>query len=113
MSPIVYSTDPPRPEPCARCGAFPCICHLPEVEPRKQTAYVQRDRKGRGGKTVTVVSGLQHTPVAMKKLLQTLKTACGAGGTVRADGVEIQGDQRERVAELLRELGYKVKLSGG
>lgn len=110
---IVYSTDP-DPEPlCPRCGRSPCVCQTIDLPPRQQTAYVKRDRKGRAGKTVTVVYNLQHTPATLKTLLTTLKEACGAGGTVREDGLEIQGDQRERVAEKLRVLGYRVKLVGG
>ena len=111
---IVYSTDPAWAEPCPRCGRNPCVCHISVDMPvRQQTAYVQRDRKRRGGKTVTVISGLQHTPETFKALLTTLKTACGAGGTCKDGELEIQGDQRDRVAEKLREMGYKVKLSGG
>ena len=110
---IVYSTDPAPAELCPRCGRQPCVCHTIDLPPRQQTAYVKRDRKGRGGKTVTVIYGLQHTPATYKQLLAALKTACGAGGTLKETEMEIQGDQREKVAEKLHELGYKVKLAGG
>jgi translation initiation factor 1 len=110
---IVYSTDPERAEPCPRCGRAPCICRAPNPPPRQQTAYIQRDRKRRKGKTVTVISGLQHDPATFKELLSMLKTMCGAGGTYRDGELEIQGDQRDRVAEKLRELGYRVKFVGG
>ncbi len=70
-----------------------------------------RDRKGRGGKTVTVVTGVPGS--ALAKTAGELKRLCGTGGTLRGDSIEIQGDHRERVAELLRQRGYAVKLAGG
>jgi len=114
MSPrIVYSTDPAPVQLCPRCGRTPCVCQKIDLTPRQQTAYVQRDRKRRAGKTVTVISGLLHTPAIFKDLLKTLQTACGTGGTIKEGELEIQGDHRERVAETLKELGYKVKFVGG
>jgi len=110
---IVYSTDPDPRDLCPRCGHAPCVCHAIDLPPRQQTAYVKRDRKRRGGKTVTVVYGLQHSPATFRDLLKTLKITCGAGGTLKEWELEIQGDQREKIAETLRELGYKVKLAGG
>jgi translation initiation factor 1 len=110
---IVYSTDPASVELCPRCGRDPCVCQLVDLPARQQTAYIQRDRKRRKGKTVTVIYGLQHTPATLKGLLTQMKTLCGAGGTLKEGELEIQGDQREKVAEKLRELGYKVKLVGG
>ncbi len=91
----------------------PCICNVVDLPPRQQTAYIQRDRKRRAGKTVTVISGLQHNAANQKALLTTLKTLCGAGGTIKDGELEIQGDHRERVADKLREMGYKVKFVGG
>jgi len=110
---IVYSTDPAPTELCPRCGRVPCVCQLVDLPARQQTAYIERDRKRRKGKTVTVISGLQHSPATFKELLTLLKTACGAGGTLKDGELEIQGDQREKVAEKLRERGYKVKFVGG
>jgi len=110
---IVYSTDPEQDESCPRCGRQPCVCNSIDLPARGQTAYIQRDRKRRKGKTVTVISGLQHTPATYKELLSTLKVACGAGGTYKDGELEIQGDQREKVAEKLQALGYKVKFVGG
>ena len=114
MSPrIVYSTDPEPTKQCPRCGRAPCVCNVVDLAPKQQTAYVKRDRKGRAGKTVTVIYGLQHNATAQRDLLATLKTACGSGGTVKDGELEIQGDQRDKVAEKLLQLGYKVKLVGG
>jgi translation initiation factor 1 len=114
MSPrIVYSTDPELTAACPRCGHKPCICQTVDLAPNQQIAYVQRDRKRRAGKTVTVIWGLQHNPTTLKNLLKTLQTTCGAGGTLKEGEMEIQGDHRERIAEVLKGMGYKVKLVGG
>jgi translation initiation factor 1 len=114
MSPrIVYSTDPDPIRLCPRCGRDPCVCDKIDMPARQQVAYVKRDRKGRAGKTVTVIYGLQHTPATFKELLTALKETCGAGGTFKDGEIEIQGDQREKVAEKLKGLGYKVKFVGG
>jgi translation initiation factor 1 len=70
-----------------------------------------REKGGRGGKTVTVVRGLPARDLDQR--VTELKRLCGAGGTVREGAIEIQGDHRERIAERLQGLGYKVKLAGG
>lgn len=72
-----------------------------------------RDRRHRGGKTVTVITGLPGHPAALAALAADLKRLCGSGGTVRDGVVEIQGDHRERIAALLSERGHRVKLAGG
>lgn len=72
-----------------------------------------REKGGRGGKTVTVVRGLPEQGAALEARAQELKRLCGAGGTLRDGAVEVQGDHRERIAEKLKALGYKVKLAGG
>jgi translation initiation factor 1 len=70
-----------------------------------------REKGGRGGKTVTVVRGLPAKELEQR--ITELKRLCGAGGTVRDGAIEIQGDHRDRIAERLQGLGYKVKLAGG
>jgi translation initiation factor 1 len=72
-----------------------------------------RDRAGRGGKTVTVIHGLPERGPALEALAAELKRMCGAGGAIKDDAVEIQGDHRERIAGRLRARGYRVKLAGG
>jgi translation initiation factor 1 len=67
------------------------------------------DSKGRKGKVVTIVEGLQHNPTTMEEIAKTLKQYCGAGGTVKGGVIEIQGDQRSRVSEKLRSMNYIVK----
>ena len=67
------------------------------------------EKKGRGGKTVTVVYGLPKNAEFLKELGQELKRACGTGGTVVEDGIELQGDLRPRVRDVLAQRGYNVK----
>jgi translation initiation factor 1 len=68
------------------------------------------EKKGRGGKAVTVVDGLPNNAVFLKDLCLELKRACGTGGTVAEDGtVELQGDLRDRVREFLGKKGFVVK----
>ena len=111
---VVYSTDSAAAKRCPRCGSYPCRCPKPKsLPPEQQTACIRREKKGRGGKTVTVVMDLQLTPGDMKALSKTLKKKCGTGGAVKDGNIEIQGDQRERIAEELQKLGYKTKFVGG
>jgi len=67
------------------------------------------EKKGRGGKTVTVVYDLPQNDQFLKELSQDLKKACGTGGTVAEGGIELQGDFRERVRDILTKRGYVVK----
>ena len=87
------------------------------LPPAQQNLKIMRDKKGRGGKVVTVISGFILTEADLTDLAKTLKSLCGAGGTMKdEDGlqiIEVQGDHREKVAEKLKVLGYKVKLVGG
>jgi translation initiation factor 1 len=76
-----------------------------------KNVHVVLDTHGRKGKSVTVVSGLQHNPATLQDIARILKQHCGAGGTVKDGTIEIQGDQRERVTEKLKELNYTVKVS--
>jgi translation initiation factor 1 len=112
-NPTVYSTEADF-ELCPRCRRNPCRCPKPRsLPPQQQTAAIQREKKGRGGKTVTVVRDLQLSPEDLKNLSKQLKQACGTGGTVKDGNIEIQGDHREALAEKLRSLGYKTKFVGG
>lgn len=81
--------------------------------PQQQTAYLHRDAKGRGGKVVSLVKNLTLAEADLAALSRQIKQACGSGGTVKDGVIEIQGDHREKIAEVLRKMGYKVKLAGG
>ncbi|HBB33116.1 MAG TPA: stress response translation initiation inhibitor YciH [Cyanobacteria bacterium UBA8803] len=86
---------------------------IQEVPPERQNLRVQASRKGRKGKTVTVISGFQCQPETLTQLLKQLKTQCGSGGTVKDDTLEIQGDHAQKLVQILTQLGYKAKISGG
>jgi translation initiation factor 1 len=75
---------------------------------RGKAVRILIDRKGRKGKTVTIVAGLQHNPDTMEEIGRILKQHCGAGGTVKEGNIEIQGDHRERVSAKLIEMNYRV-----
>lgn len=83
------------------------------LPPGQQTAYLHRDSKGRGGKAVTLIKNLALSEADLGALAKTIKQAVGSGGTVKDGVIEIQGEHREKIAEVLRALGYKVKLAGG
>jgi len=83
------------------------------LPPQQQTVYLHRDSKGRGGKTVTVVKKLVLSEDDLKELAKKLKQVCGSGGTVKDGEIEIQGEHRDKIAETLIKLGYKVKIAGG
>lgn len=108
---IVYSTDAGK--ICPACGwpARDCKCsrNRDEAVPVRVVARLRMEKAGRGGKTVTVVDGLPRNAAFLKDLCQELKRACGAGGAVVEGRVEIQGDLRDRVRELLLKKGFGVK----
>ena len=74
---------------------------------------VGRETQGRGGKGVTVITGLPLAPSALEDLGRQLKKRCGSGGTVRNGVIEIQGDHRDLLVEELVRLGWAAKRSGG
>ena len=86
---------------------------VPELPPSQQNLRVQASRAGRKGKTVTTITGFQSKPETLAALLKQLKSQCGAGGTVKENEIEIQGDHKQKLLQVLTQMGYKVKISGG
>lgn len=84
-----------------------------DAQKAKDVVRVQRDAKGRGGKTVTVVTGISLPDKDLDALGKQLKAACGSGGTVKDGVIEVQGDHVDRVVALLGALGYRAKRAGG
>ena len=110
---LVYSTGVGS--ICTGCG-WPvknCQCsknRRPDAAvPDRIVAKLRMEKKGRGGKAVTVIDGLPANSAFLKDLCHDLKRACGTGGTVAGGTVELQGDLRDRVREFLSKKGYIVK----
>jgi len=74
---------------------------------------VGRETKGRGGKGVTVISGLRLSVAELETIAGELKRRCGCGGTVKDGHIEIQGDHRDTIVAALRARGFDAKRSGG
>jgi translation initiation factor 1 len=109
---LVYSTTVGR--VCPGCGwpARDCKCSQKAADesiPARIVAKLRMEKKGRAGKTVTVVDGLPQNAVFLKDLCQELKRACSTRGAVIDGAVELQGDLRERVRECLLKKGFAVK----
>ncbi len=112
---LVYSTDSGRMCPACRQPLADCLCaaQRPGLPAGDGTARLSCETQGRGGKAVTLVRGLALDAAALAALGKRLRTACGAGGAVKDGVLEIQGDHRSRVAELLQQAGHRVKRVGG
>jgi translation initiation factor 1 len=108
-NPTVYSTE----HGDLRKQAKQSSARKPSLPPNQQTAYLHRESKGRGGKTVTLIKNLVLSDDELKGLAKLLKQACGVGGTAKDGVLEIQGDQREKIAQVLSQIGYRVKIAGG
>ena len=87
--------------------------HAKSLPSQQQTVYLHRESSGRAGKAVTLVKKLILSEDDLKALAKKLKQKCVTGGTVKDGVIEIQGEHREKVADVLQKLGYKVKIAGG
>ncbi len=105
---LVYSTDP-EPEPEQSPPALPRNPAAPFAVQGTQPVRVRLEKKGRKGKTVSIITGVKSPDVGKRALAKHLKDKLGSGGAVKGADIEIQGDQRERLVALLNELGYRAK----
>ncbi len=114
---LVYSTDGGRVRekltPHNRKVGVPVRGAAAPGIPNDGVVRVQRDKRGRGGKTATTITGLPGSDAELDAVLKMLKTHCGAGGSRDGRTLVIQGDQRERLMEKLTALGHRPKLAGG
>ncbi|MGK2945117.1 MAG: translation initiation factor Sui1 [Desulfuromonadales bacterium] len=112
---LVYSSALGR--LCPKCDkpVAGCICKQATMIASKADSIVRvgRESKGRKGKGVTLISGVPLTPEGLKNLASELKQKCGTGGTLKNGVIEIQGDHRDVLIELLKAKGWTVKRSGG
>lgn len=115
----VYTTESGR--VCPNCGkpVAECQCKKSTFGGRKDQfpqdgiVRVSLDRKGRGGKAVTLITGLPGSAEDLKSIAAELKRHCGTGGTVKGGVIEIQGDRRDELVAILKEKRFTVKRVGG
>ena len=112
---LVYSTETGRMCPACRQPLAQCACKAAaKAAPAGDGAVrVERQTKGRGGKSVTIVKGLPLDAIALALLGKQLRTQCGSGGTVKDGVIEVQGDHVAAIMEALVKLGHKPKQAGG
>jgi len=111
---LVYSSEHGR--MCPECGAPRKACRCskqPQAPQGDGVVRVARQTKGRKGAGVSLVSGVPLSGDALKALAKELKQKCGSGGTVKDGVIEIQGDHRDLLVELLQKKGYRAKKAGG
>ena len=117
-SKLVYSTETGRICPACQKPALKCSCKKKKSKTQINIKYdgiirVQREAKGRKGKTVTTVSGFQIAADELKLLAAQLKRRCGTGGSVKDGMIIIQGDHRSTLIAELKNRGFKAKVAGG
>ena len=112
---LVYSSHGGR--MCPSCGRPAEKCTCTQENPRGERGdgfvRVKREVKGRRGKAVTTISGVPLPDDKLRALAGELKRRCATGGSVKQGVIEIQGDHRDQLLEVLEERGYSVKLAGG
>jgi len=110
----VYSTSTGRLCPACEHPITHCKCRAKttEIATGNGIVYLFLERKGRGGKEVTVIKQLPLNQIALKIMAAEFKSQCGSGGTVSNSNIEIQGDHRNTLRATLESKGYMVKISG-
>lgn len=110
---LVYSTDTGRHCPDCSQPLSACTCNKSPLPQGDGIARVRRESKGRGGKTVTTISGVPLALEELSTLATALKKRCGCGGALKEGVIEIQGDHVELLLAELTARGFRAKKSGG
>ena len=115
---LVYSTETGSICPLCQKPVSECTCKKKKSRPRTNIKYdgiirIQREVKGRKGKTVTTISAFQLADDELRSLAAQLKRKCGTGGSVKEGIIIIQGDHRDTLLSELKKQGYTAKLAGG
>ena len=93
---------------CPKCGLPEELCMCEEIAREQQQIKILTDKR-RYGKTVTIVEGIDNSEIDMDDLAKKLKTKCAAGGTVKEGRIELQGDHRRKVKDVLESMGFSVE----
>ncbi|MEZ4642863.1 MAG: translation initiation factor Sui1 [Chloroflexota bacterium] len=111
---VVYSSQHGKMCPTCRQPIAQCTCRQQKAAAKGDgIVRVSRQTKGRKGKGVTLVTGLPLNAEDLTQLAKELKQACGSGGTIKDGVIEIQGEHRDKLVEVLSKRGYTVKRVGG
>jgi len=115
---LVYSTETGKICPSCQKPVSECICKKKKLRSQTNIEYdgiirIQREVKGRKGKTVTTVSAFQLADDELQNLATQLKRQCGTGGSVKDGVIIIQGDHRKTLITELKNRGFKAKIAGG
>lgn len=111
---LVYSTDVGRRCPQCHRAVADCVCGKDRPSATGDgIVRLRRETKGRGGKAVTLISGIPLAKTELKALAKRLKQKCGVGGSVKDQEIEIQGDKRDILQDELTKMGFTVKRAGG
>ena len=102
---LVYSSDAPATD-LRKTSAKK---NITEVTPQNCDLKVRLEKKGRGGKSVSIIDEIPHNPVYFKKVLKELKNYCGTGGSLKEGHLEVQGDQLIKIREFLTKKGFGFK----
>ena len=115
---LVYSTGTGKICPACQKPASKCICKKKKPAPRPNIKIdgiirIQREVKGRKGKTVTTISAFQLADDELENFATQLKRHCGTGGSVKGGVIIIQGDHRDTLITELKNRGFNAKIAGG
>lgn len=94
---------------CSSCGLPEEICVCEEIAREQQHIIISTDKR-RYGKTMTIVSGIDSADIDTDLLVKKLKAACACGGTLKDGKIELQGDHKKRVHEVLQEMGFPAEV---
>jgi translation initiation factor 1 len=96
-------------ELCQVCGLPKELCACENIA-REQQLIVISSQKRRYGKVVTIVEGVNENDINIDELARTLKTKCASGGTVKEGRIELQGEHRKKVEQVMKDIGYQVEV---
>ena len=108
---LSYSTDS---DWCKKCKNLPCVCQqVKKLSRTSGTGTVKMRRERRRGKALIVVFETRMSKSTLQSFLKEIRKSCGAGGTIKGDTIEIQGDHRDKIQALFEGQGIKVVRAGG